>query len=419
MNYWAVKRQAQTWLAPRWLQSLRVRTMRQRFFVPDTHEKLETPRCIYLDLSVIARHDAGTGIQRMVRSVALSLVNDPPSDWKVVPIAATRKKDYQPICWPNGSKAAIGLAASWRRGDVFLGLDFALDTIRWHRHQLMQMKQHGVRLWFVMYDLLPAQKPEWFSDKVIVRYRKWLQTIAGLADGFFCISPAVADDLRRYLADHLKLPEQQMPDLAILPMGWDIQLAPHSSGMSTQVVKLLSVMQSRSTALMVGTLEPRKGHADVLAAFDLLWQRGDDCLLVLVGRPGWKTEHLQQSLRNHPHAGKRLFWLPNATDEEVERLYAACTGVIAASHGEGFGLPLIEALGHGKPVLARDIPVFHTLNTKSISHFPCNSLPEELAGHIVNWLQCFSDKINSCCIPELPSWRDTARRLITILMERN
>lgn len=417
MSWSAIERRAQTWLCPRWLQGLLVRTMRQHFSAAARHETTKTSTRLYLDLSVIARHDAGTGIQRIVRSVAMSLVNEPHNGLEVIPIAATRNKGYQPISWPGQSTVPNNSPSASRRNDVFLGLDFALDTIHWHRRQLMQMKQQGMRFWFVMYDLLPEQKPEWFSDKLVVRYRRWLQTIAGLADGFFCISPTVADDLRRYLADHLKLREQQMPQLAILPMGWDIRHAPNSTGVSSQMETLLHVMQSHPTALMVGTLEPRKGHADVLAAFDRLWQAGHAYQLVIAGRPGWKTESLQQTLRNHPFCNERIFWRSDATDEEIEHLYAACTGVIVASYAEGFGLPLIEALGHGKPVLARDIPVFHTLNTEAISYFPANPSAAELAGCIAGWLQRIEEKPKAIFIPELSSWRDTANRLLTTLRE--
>lgn len=419
MNWVGLKYSTGNWLSPAWLEGLRVRAMRRRFCTTLNKLNRTTPLSLYLDLSVIACRDAGTGIQRFVRSVAMSLVNESPSDWKVVPIAANRKQVYQPISWQGQGVMPETLKALWQPGDVFLGLDFALDAIQLHRRQLMEMKQHGMSLWFVMYDLLPVQKPDWFSGKLVSRYQKWLRTISGLADGFFCISQVVADELDQYLSNRLKIVRLQMPELVVLPLGWDISHARHSAGVSSRVEILLHAMKDRSTALMVGTLEPRKGHADVLAAFECLWKSGHVSQLVIVGRPGWKTERLQQALRSHPLAGTRVFWLSNATDEEVENLYANCTGVIVASHAEGFGLPLLEALGHGKPVLARDIPVFHTLTSEGVSHFPSSLSSEELARNIEVWLKGIACNNRAIYVPKLPSWEDTSHQLLKTLRKGN
>jgi glycosyltransferase involved in cell wall biosynthesis len=53
-----------------------------------------------------------------------------------------------------------------------------------------------------------------------------------------------------------------------------------------------------------------------------------------------------------------LYWIEGASDEELQRLYASCDALIAASYMEGFGLPIVEAAEYGKPVIASDIPVF-------------------------------------------------------------
>ena len=56
--------------------------------------------------------------------------------------------------------------------------------------------------------------------------------------------------------------------------------------------------------------------------------------------------------------GNRLFWLEGISDEYLEKIYDAATCLIAASEGEGFGLPLIKVAQHKLPIIARDIPVF-------------------------------------------------------------
>jgi glycosyltransferase involved in cell wall biosynthesis len=117
----------------------------------------------------------------------------------------------------------------------------------------------------------------------------------------------------------------------------------------------------RPTFLMVGTIEPRKGHAQALAAFEQLWAAGENIGLIIAGKPGWSTETLLERLRIHPEAGSRLHWLQQPGDADLARLYAGASGLLVASEGEGFGLPIVEAARAGLRVLARDIPVFREI----------------------------------------------------------
>ena len=77
----------------------------------------------------------------------------------------------------------------------------------------------------------------------------------------------------------------------------------------------------------------------MLAAFELLWARGVDTNLVIVGKQGWKVEALVERLRTHPELGKHLFWLEGISDEYLDRIYAASACLIAASEGGDFGSP--------------------------------------------------------------------------------
>ena len=145
---------------------------------------------------------------------------------------------------------------------------------------------------------------------------------------------------------------------------------------------------------MVGTIEPRKGHAHVLDAFDQLWSRGLDVNLVIVGAEGWR--HLRPNmrrvipqiiarLRSHPEWGRRLFWVSRASDEYLEKIYATSSCLIAAAEGEGFGLPLIEAARHGLPIIARDIPVFREVAGEHAFYFAGKD-SDVLAEAIKQWL---------------------------------
>jgi hypothetical protein len=139
--------------------------------------------------------------------------------------------------------------------------------------------------------------------------------------------------------------------------------------------------------LMVGTIEPRKGHAQTLDAFERLWASGLDVRLVIIGKPGWKTDLLAARLRKHAETGHRLFWLEAAGDDDLEAAYGTSTCLIAASLNEGFGLPLIEAAMRGLPILARDVPVFREVAGEHAAYFSGDDA-ESLAAAIRMWLDC-------------------------------
>ena len=128
-----------------------------------------------------------------------------------------------------------------------------------------------------------------------------------------------------------------------------------------EVAAAIAAMAARPALLMVGTVEPRKGHAQALAAMEQLWQDGIDAMLVVVGRQGWMTEEVCARLSAHPEAGRRLFWLRDVGDADLAWLYGAAAALLMASEGEDFGLPLVEAARLGCPVLTRDIPVFREI----------------------------------------------------------
>lgn len=352
--------------------------------MPTLPELPTGPRRLFIDLAVISGHDAGTGIQRVVREIALALLNENPADWDIRFVSARRKKRYFRIAWPDQAEDVDAEEMCAQPGDVFLGLDYSLDAVRRHRRQLERFRHDGGSLWFLVHDLLPLQRPDWFSRNTVIRYKAWLGVLAKLADGFLCNSAHTETELKRALADIYGLETGYRTE--VLPMGHAIPRKQQGRTVPPPVDSTPRFDLSTSFALMVGTLEPRKGHADVIAAFNELWNRGSTDRLVLVGRLGWQVDALRTLIMAHPEHGTKLLWFDDVGDAELVGFYEACSGVIIASHGEGFGLPLIEALGHGKPVLARDLPVFRPHEGKGVHYFPANAPTPILAAALQQWL---------------------------------
>lgn len=122
--------------------------------------------------------------------------------------------------------------------------------------------------------------------------------------------------------------------------------------------------------LHVGTLEPRKNLPTLLAAWRRLRERGAvPPPLVFCGRFGWKTEELQR----HVTAAAAEGWLHHfgyLGDGEVAALYRGATVVALPSIYEGFGLPAVEAMYAGAPLVMSDIPVLREVGGDAALYVP-------------------------------------------------
>jgi glycosyltransferase involved in cell wall biosynthesis len=113
--------------------------------------------------------------------------------------------------------------------------------------------------------------------------------------------------------------------------------------------------EQRPVVLTVGTIEPRKNLSTLLAAIRIVRDRFPDAELVVAGRVGWRSTDDTRLLRDAVERGDaRVVEAPS--DEDLEYLYASATVVAFASWYEGFGLPVLEAMARGIPVIASDIP---------------------------------------------------------------
>jgi alpha-1,2-rhamnosyltransferase len=123
---------------------------------------------------------------------------------------------------------------------------------------------------------------------------------------------------------------------------------------------------------MIGTIEPRKNHALVLDAFDHIWQHGGEASLCIIGKINILCSDLKSRIENHTYFGSKLYLFQDVSDKGVAYSYNKSSGVIFASLAEGFGLPLVEAMFYGCPVLASDIPVFREIGGDYPHYFSQN-----------------------------------------------
>jgi glycosyltransferase involved in cell wall biosynthesis len=287
---------------------------------------------------------------------------------------------------------------------------------------LRRLRNQGVAIQHIAFDLLPVRMPKVFPPGACEGHEQWLRSVVK-SDGVFCISKSVAEDFSHWISEKQVLSEQRLPfSVDWFHLSPEIFASSPTRGLLAGADKVLKNIQGHITFLMVGTIEPRKGYLQTLEAFDILWKEGVAANLVFVGKEGWQPLPQEarrdipetiSRIKNHPQLNNRLFWLEGISDEYLEKVYAASTCLIAASYGEGFGLPLIEAAQHGLPILARDIPVFREVACEHAAYFKAET-PSELAAVMKSWLSDYQkNKHPKSSGMNYLTWKESAEILMS------
>lgn len=349
---------------------------------------------LFLDISLLVKIDSKSGIQRVVRSILNELLNRAFAEFEVKPIffdghqyryASTFLSTHFPHVNHDEDEDIV----TFRDRDLYLALDLNADIDHLIHGIHTDMRILGVTMCYIVYDLLPAKHPEWWPEGTGDMFKRWLLSLSNVGDKLLCISQAVADELTEWVYENNRKSIENVEILSF-HLGADVENSLPTKGLTVNAESTLSEIRKRVSFLMVGTLEPRKGHAQVINAFNELWESGCEINLVIVGKYGWLIDELVEKINGHNELNQRLFWLQGISDEFLEKVYSSCHCLIAASEAEGFGLPLIEAAMKGLPIICRDIPVFKEVAGSNAFFFSGVS-GGALARAISVWLNDFKD----------------------------
>lgn len=293
-------------------------------------------------------------------------------------------------------------------GDVVVLLDATWGTDL--SRELRRARAAGARVCTVVQDLIPINHPDVAPEGLPLLLDAWLRRTIPLSDGLLAISRTVADDLCAYARERFA-DGTGLPPIDSFYLGAGIGGVPEGPAGLARVSEAFR-RTAGGTYLVVGTIEPRKDCGLILAAFERLWAEGSEAALMLFGRAGWRSYDLIDRMHSHPEAGRRLFWFEDGSDAELDFAYRHAAALIFASRCEGFGLPLVEAMQHGLPVLASDIPVFREIG----GDYPDFFHPGDERG-IYDAIRRFDDSRRSGSIGarapgHWPSWSDSARMLL-------
>jgi glycosyltransferase involved in cell wall biosynthesis len=237
------------------------------------------------------------------------------------------------------------------------------------------LSRHRLKPVFFVHDLIPITHSQYCRPGEKERHRVRMANALDAAAGLITNSAVTQRDVRQF-ALQSGLP---MPPSVVAWLGLE-DLAPPGP----------RAPPARPYFLMIGTIEARKNHIQILRAWqDIVARHGNSAPdLVIVGQRGWQAQaaigllDLPEAFKGHVHE------LGRCDDKALARLISGARAVLMPSHVEGFGLPVAEALQHGTPVIASNLDVFREI----AGNIPLYVEPDDRAG----WIAAVESYMTDC-----------------------
>nr|WP_205194823.1 glycosyltransferase family 1 protein [Burkholderia sp. Ax-1719] len=221
------------------------------------------------------------------------------------------------------------------------------NGMEFHRYY-EAMKKRGLRSVFMIHDLIPLTHAEFCRPGVDAAHRKRIHTALAHANGLIANSQDTLDVLAAE-AKQARLP---------LPASVVARLAPAITTRTPHPAPI-----AHPYFVVLGTIEPRKNHWFLLQVWRRLVERHGAAApkLVVIGRRGWECENAIDMLDRCTHLQDAVIELHGCSDEDLRTWMQNARALLFPSFVEGYGMPLVEALALGVPVIASDLGVFREI----------------------------------------------------------
>jgi glycosyltransferase involved in cell wall biosynthesis len=309
----------------------------------------EGPLALSLDVSAVPERPAGAGYYTMELARGLSGRDDVS-----LTMIARRGDEHRWRTLAAGRAAVVGPVPMSRPGRLVFeqirlpGLLRTLGVALHHAPHYTMPERAPVPSVVTIHDCTFFDHPEWHVRSKALLFRRAIRHAARHAAALVCVSEVTATRLRACC-------DVRAP-IVVAPHGVDHQrFSPvePTPGSDRILLAESGVPDTRPLVSFVGTLEPRKGVASLIASFDRVADTQRDAVLVLGGQLGWGLTEIEQALARSRHSDRivRTGYLPDAA---VPALLRQSTVVVYPALEEGFGLPALEALACGAPLITTE-----------------------------------------------------------------
>lgn len=215
-------------------------------------------------------------------------------------------------------------------------------------HYAQRLRRSGLKPLFFVHDLIPLTHPEYCRLGESGRHRTRMNTMLGTGHGVIANSAATLEELVAYAkANGLPMPPAVVALLAPAKLPVPVAGSP----------------LNKPYFVMLGTIEPRKNHSLLLQLWRQLIERFGEATprLVIIGQRGWECENVVDLLERCEALKGFVFEHPACTDAELASWLQHAQALLFPSFAEGYGMPLVEALALGVPVIASNLPAFREI----------------------------------------------------------
>ena len=248
----------------------------------------------------------------------------------------------------------------------------------------------------LIHDILPITHPQFF-DFDSVHIKAYLIRAIKISKFIITTSEYTKNEI-------LKLNLNTNIKIQVIPLG-----SYHNSALTVKSEN------KKISIITVNSIDARKGHSDLLDAFDILLEKNYDIELVIVGRYALNNNLIHDRILNHKEFGSKLNWFRTGiSDMDLEDLYRRSNISVVASYAEGFGLTVEEGLAYGNKVIARDIDVFQERPYANLHFFSGKGL--ELAKKII---EVSSKKLDIPSISKIRTMKDFTDDLKNLIYSLN
>jgi glycosyltransferase involved in cell wall biosynthesis len=307
-----------------------------------------SPLALALDVSAVPPRPGGAGYYTMALAHGLAGRAD------VALTLVARRGDeerWQEAASGSTVHASVPSSRPGRLAYEQIGLASVLHSLRVEVHHgphYTMPARSPVPCAVTIHDCTFFDHPEWHQRSKATFFRHAIRRAALHAAVLVCVSQVTADRLRDCC-------EVRAP-IVVAPHGVDhhrFSPSEPAAGADRALLGSLGVPVGAPLVVFVGTLEPRKGVAPLVAAFDRVAAADTDVVLVLGGQTGWGMAETERALAEARHADRivRTGYLP---DRAVPALLRQASVVAYPALEEGFGLPALEALACGAPLVTTE-----------------------------------------------------------------
>ena len=310
-----------------------------------------------------------SGVGRMIAEILINFPNKEKYEFYLFSqkaVHADHKKitDLPNIKWIMGKGILSSKGATFF--NIYLPLiipKFKLDLF-WGSQQVIPPFLGKIPVVLTFYDFVAYFFPGTMRKLAIYQQKLFQNISIKKADYILSISRQTQNDLIKLFDYPVKQADVAYPGIEPAELKYCLQQKP-----TKRILEL-----PKKYFLSVSTIEPRKNYPFLLQAYQEYRNiaKKNKIPWIIAGKIGWEDQEFLEKLKSETARGDIII-LQSPTDVELHHLYRNATVFLFASHYEGFGIPLLEALAHNKKSIVSDIPTFHEIGKNQIVYLKTDS----------------------------------------------